>query len=123
VFDRCFLQGDEGEDYGLYIKGRDGEKSCRTERERRERKRDKERQRGGDGRDNEGGNWREKMTVMHGIVYPSSRTAVSGIESCALILIMHTVDCWDDMGGRNWMEKMTIRCRIVYPSLEISSRK
>jgi hypothetical protein len=69
-----------------------GEQRGRDERE-------KEKQQGGDGRDNVGGNWREKMTVMHRIVYPSSRTAVSGIESCALILIIHTVDCWDDMGG------------------------
>ncbi len=93
------LQGDEGEDYRLYRKGRDGEKSWRTERERQEREREKERQRGGDGRDNVGGNWREKMTVMRGIVYSSSRIVVSGIESCTLILRMHTVDCWDDIGG------------------------
>jgi hypothetical protein len=39
------------------------------------------------------------MTVMRGIVYSSSRIVVSGIESCTLILRMHTVDCWDDIGG------------------------
>ncbi len=43
MFERCFFQGDEGEDYRLYIKGRDGEKSWRTERERRERKRERKR--------------------------------------------------------------------------------
>jgi hypothetical protein len=77
------------------------ERKAGEQRGRDERKRKKERQQGGDGRDNVGGNWREKMTVMRGIVYPSSRAVVSGIESCALILIMHTVDCWDDIGGQN----------------------
>lgn len=75
------------------------ERKAGEQRGRDETEKERKRQQGGDGRDNVGGNWREKMTVMRGIVYPSSQTVVSGTESCALILKMHTVDCWNDIRG------------------------
>lgn len=82
----------------IYKRQRWREKLANREGETRQKKRERD-NRVVTGGTTQGGNWREKMTVMRGIVYPSSRTVVSGTESCALILKMHTVDCWNDIRG------------------------